>query len=65
MRLRTLLLFLVLLIRSGRQILMEHPRLSWSVHCTPGTEWIRFTPVEVPTDRLYTAKDDADRKSVV
>jgi thiosulfate reductase cytochrome b subunit len=53
------LLFMVLLARSGLQILMDHPRLYWNVHCTPGTEWIRFTPVQVPLDRLYTAKDDA------
>ncbi|HEV3074978.1 MAG TPA: molybdopterin-dependent oxidoreductase [Thermoanaerobaculia bacterium] len=53
------LLFLVLLVRSGLQILMDHPRLYWNVHCTPGTEWVRFTPVQVPLDRLYTAKDDA------
>ncbi len=53
------LLFLLLLARSGLQILMDHPRLYWNVHCTPGTEWIRFTSVQVPLDRLYTAKDDA------
>ena len=53
------LLFLVLLIRSGVQILMDHPRLYWNVHCTPGTEWLRLTPVEVPKDRVWTAKDDA------
>jgi hypothetical protein len=53
------LLFMVLLARSGLQILMDHPRLYWNVHCTPGTEWVRFTPVQVPWDRLYTAKDDA------
>ena len=41
-------LFLILLIRSGLQILMDHPRLYWNVHCTPGTEWLRLTPVEVP-----------------
>ncbi len=52
-------LFLVLLIRSGLQILMDHPRLYGNVHCTPGTEWLRFTPVEVPKDRLWTAKDDS------
>ena len=52
-------LFLVLLVRSGLQILMDHPRLYWNVHCTPGTEWIRFTPIEVPRDRVWTAKDDA------
>jgi len=53
------LLFMVLLARSGLQILMDHPRLYWNVHCTPGTEWVRFTPVQVPLDRLYTAKEDA------
>jgi DMSO/TMAO reductase YedYZ molybdopterin-dependent catalytic subunit/thiosulfate reductase cytochrome b subunit len=53
------LLFMVLLARSGLQILMDHPRLYWNVHCTPGSEWVRFTPVQVPRDRLYTAKDDA------
>ena len=52
-------LFLILLIRSGLQILMDHPRLYWNVHCTPGTEWLRLTPVEVPKDRVWTAKDDA------
>jgi len=51
-------LFLVLLIRSGLQILMDHPRLYWNVHCTPGTEWLRLTPVEVPKDRVWTANDD-------
>ena len=52
-------LFLVLLIRSGLQILMDHPRLYGNVHCTPGTEWLRLTPVEVPHDRVWTAKDDS------
>ncbi len=52
-------LFIVLLVRSGLQILMDHPRLYWNVHCTPDTEWLRLTPIEVPTDRVWTAKDDA------
>jgi sulfoxide reductase catalytic subunit YedY len=52
-------LFLTLLIRSGLQILMDHPRLYTNVHCTPGTEWLRLTPIEVPTDRLWTAKEDS------
>jgi len=52
-------LFMILLIRSGLQILMDHPRLYWNVHCTPGTEWLRLTPVEVPKDRVWTAKDDS------
>ena len=38
---------------------MDHPRLYWNDNRTPGTEWIRFTPLEVPTDRIWTAKDDA------
>src|SRR3984893_7138248 len=44
-------LFIILLIRSGLQILLDHPRLYWNVHCTPGTEWLRLTPIEVPQDR--------------
>ena len=51
-------LFLILLVRSGLQILMDHPRLYWNVHCTPGTEWLRLTPIEVPKDRVWTANDD-------
>jgi DMSO/TMAO reductase YedYZ molybdopterin-dependent catalytic subunit/thiosulfate reductase cytochrome b subunit len=53
------LLFMVFMIRSGLSILMDHPRLYWNVHCTPGTEWLRLTPFPVPTDRVWTAKDDA------
>src|SRR5450631_3428236 len=52
-------LFLILLIRSGLQILMDHPRLYGNVHCTPGPEWLRLTPIEVPRDRVWTAKDDS------
>src|SRR5579864_2383090 len=52
-------LFIILLVRSGLQILMDHPRLYWNVHCTPGTEWLRLTPVEVRHDRVWTAKDDS------
>ena len=52
-------LFIILLIRSGLQILVEHARLYWNVHCTPNTEWLRLTPVKVPTDRVWTANEDA------
>lgn len=51
--------FLMLLARSGLSILADHPRLYWNHDCTPGSEWIRFTPLAVPRDRLWTAKDDA------
>jgi thiosulfate reductase cytochrome b subunit len=51
-------LFLTLLVRSALRILMDHPRLYWNVRCTPNTEWLRLTPIEVPTNRVWTAKDD-------
>lgn len=51
--------FVTMLIRSGLSILMDHPRLYFNDHCTPGTEWIRLTPLKVPVDRLWTAKADA------
>jgi DMSO/TMAO reductase YedYZ molybdopterin-dependent catalytic subunit/thiosulfate reductase cytochrome b subunit len=53
------ILFMLLIIRAGLSILMDHPRLYWNLHCTPGSEWIRFTPFTVPTDRVWTAKDDS------
>ena len=52
-------LFVTLLIRSGLSILMDHPRLYFNDGCTPGSEWLRVTPLQVPRDRLWTAKDDA------
>ena len=48
-----------MLIRSGLSILVDHPRLYFNDDCTPGSEWIRFTPLKVPRDRIWTAKDDA------
>jgi DMSO/TMAO reductase YedYZ molybdopterin-dependent catalytic subunit/thiosulfate reductase cytochrome b subunit len=51
--------FLMMLIRSGLSILVDHPRLYFNDDCTPGSEWIRWTPIQVPTDRIWTAKDDA------
>lgn len=53
------LLFLVLLARSGLSILMDHPRLYLNEHCAPATSWLRFTPLDVPKDQLWTAKEDA------
>jgi DMSO/TMAO reductase YedYZ molybdopterin-dependent catalytic subunit/thiosulfate reductase cytochrome b subunit len=52
-------LFLLLFImRSGIQILADHPRLYLDNNCTPGREWFRFQKA-VPMDRLWTARDDA------
>ena len=51
--------FLILIIRSGLSILVDHPRLYWNSGCKPGTDWIRFTPLKKPKDRFWTAKEDA------
>lgn len=51
--------FLILIIRSGLSILVDHPRLYWNNGCTPGTDWIRFTPLKKPKDKSWTAKEDA------
>ncbi len=50
--------FLMMLIRSGLSILVDHPRLYFNNDCTPGTEWIHFTPLKVPKDRVWRASDD-------
>ncbi|HVU87938.1 MAG TPA: molybdopterin-dependent oxidoreductase [Pirellulales bacterium] len=53
------LFLMVLLVRSGLQILHDHPRLYWNDHSTPGSDWLRVTPLDVPRDRVWTAKDDS------
>ncbi|WP_201618047.1 molybdopterin-dependent oxidoreductase [Psychrobacter urativorans] len=52
------LLFMVFIMRSGVQILADHPRLYWHRDSTPGTEWFRFQK-PVPKGRVWTAKDDS------
>src|SRR5450759_3680603 len=52
------LLFMAFIIRSGIQVLADHPRLYWKRDCTPGTDWFRFQKT-VPTGRIWTAKDDS------
>jgi len=52
------LLFMAFIIRSGIQVLADHPRLYWKRDCTPGTDWFRFQK-PVPKGRIWTAKDDA------
>jgi hypothetical protein len=52
------LLLLVFIIRSGLQILSDHPRLYWTRHSTPGRDWFRIQK-PVPSDPLWTAKQDS------
>ncbi|MFA7521496.1 MAG: molybdopterin-dependent oxidoreductase [Halothiobacillaceae bacterium] len=52
------LFFMAFIIRSGIQILADHPRLYWNRDCTPDTDWFRFQR-PVPMDRVWTSKDDS------
>jgi len=52
------LFFMIFIIRSGVQILSDHPRLYFTRHCTPGRDWFRIQK-PVPPDPLWTAKQDS------
>jgi hypothetical protein len=52
------ILFMAFIVRSGIQILADHPRLYWKRDCTPVTDWFRFQKA-VPRGRIWTAKDDS------
>src|SRR5271166_2399487 len=52
------LFLLIFIIRSGLQILSDHPRLYWTRHSTPGRDWFRIQK-PVPADPLWTAKKDS------
>ena len=49
---------MIFIIRSGVQILSDHPRLYWTRHSTPGKDWFRIQK-PVPADPLWTAKQDS------
>ena len=49
---------MIFILRSGLQILSDHPRLYWTRHSTPGKDWFRFQK-EVPTEGSWTAKQDS------
>jgi DMSO/TMAO reductase YedYZ molybdopterin-dependent catalytic subunit/thiosulfate reductase cytochrome b subunit len=49
-----------LLMRSGIQILADHPKLYWNDDTTPGTEWAKFGKKVMPNDRLWTSMDEAE-----
>lgn len=53
------LLLLTLLVRSGVQILSDHPRLYWNKHCIPGSGWLNFTRKVIPKVGLWTSMDEA------
>jgi methionine sulfoxide reductase catalytic subunit len=49
---------MIFIIRSGVQILTDHPRLYWTRHSTPGRDWFRIQN-PVPAEPLWTAKQDS------
>lgn len=53
-------IIMIFLIRSGIQILSDHPKLYWNDDTTPGTEWIKFGKKIMPKDRLWTSLDEAE-----
>lgn len=52
------LFFMFFILRSGWQILCDHPRLYWTRHSRPGGEWLRIAK-PAPDDPLWTAKQDS------
>lgn len=50
-----------LLMRSGVQILADHPKLYWNDDTTPGSEWAHFGTKVMPKDRLWTSMDEAEQ----
>lgn len=51
--------FITLLVRSGIQILADHPKLYWNEDSLPQSEWLKFGSQKIPTDRMWTSLDEA------
>ncbi len=51
---------LVVLIRSGIQILYDHPKLYWTDDTEDDNHWLRFGKKIMPKDKLWTALDEAE-----
>lgn len=51
---------LILLIRSGIQILYDHPKLYWTDDTTDDNHWLRFGKKIMPKDKLWTSLDEAE-----
>src|ERR671931_905068 len=54
------LIFIILLIRSGIEILSSLPKLYWSDNAIPGTEWIKFTKKKPPEDKLWISLEEEE-----
>lgn len=51
---------LVILIRSGIQILFDHPKLYWTDNTRDDNHWLRFGKKIMPKDKLWTSLDEAE-----
>lgn len=51
---------LVLLIRSGIQILFDHPKLYWTDDTRDDNHWLKFGKKIMPKDKLWTSLDEAE-----
>jgi len=56
---------ILLLIRSGLHILADHPMLYWTDHTSRDNYWLKFGKKNMPTDKLWTAHDEAEVSSHV
>lgn len=56
---------ILLLIRSGLHILADHPMLYWTDHTRRDNYWLKFGKKNMPTDKLWTAHDEAEVSSHV
>ena len=48
------------MIRSGIQILFDHPKLYWTDNTTDDNYWLRFGKKIMPKDKLWTSLDEAE-----
>lgn len=51
---------LIILIRSGVQILFDHPKLYWTDDTEDDNHWLRFGKKIMPKDKLWTSLDEAE-----
>ena len=54
------IIFIILLIRSGIEILSAMPKLYWNDHARPGSEWLKFTRKKIPHDRMWTSLEEEE-----
>lgn len=54
------IIFIILLVRSGIEILSALPKLYWNDNSKPGTEWIKFTKKKIPKDQLWISLEEEE-----